>query len=223
MKPWMKRVDSNAMAAMRQLRCASLMVGASSAIPPRVVARMFMFVSYAAKSWAIQLVDALAGVRLEPVALEDRQRLRGVDEGKPELCCLLVWRALHHRAGIYGRCVLAGWDVDIGDRVSGLLLEHRFGLPCDTCVGAPLHQKQWCLTMVDMGEDCAAVGHLGLVDRVGERCPPAFFSDASICLAIPSNSGLGMARRTSGFPRSARPVTCAGLPLGTIIVSVLVA
>src|SRR6266849_3126615 len=171
MKPWMKRVDSNAMAAMRQLRCASLMVGASSAIPPRVVARMFMFVSYAAKSWAIQLVDAVAGVRLEPVALEDRQRLRGVDEGKPELCCLLVWRALHHRAGIYGRCVLAGWDVDIGDRVSGLLLEHRFGLPCDTCVGAPLHQKQWCLTMVDMGEDCAAVGHLGLVDRVGERLP----------------------------------------------------
>src|SRR5882672_3076652 len=173
MKPWMKRVDSNAMAAMRQLRCASLMVGASSAIPPRVVARMFMFVSYAAKSWAIQLVDAVAGVRLEPVALEDRQRVRGVDEGKPELCCLLVWRALHHRAGIYRRCVLAGRDVDISNWVSRLLLEHRFRLPRDTRVGTPLHQKQWCLTMVDMGEGAAAVGHLGLVDRVGERLPPS--------------------------------------------------
>jgi len=45
---------------------------------------------------------------------------------------------------------LAGWDVDIGDRVSGLLLEHRFGLPCDTCVGA-LASETMCLTMVDMG------------------------------------------------------------------------
>jgi hypothetical protein len=28
MKPWMKRVESNAMAAMRQLRCPSVMVSA---------------------------------------------------------------------------------------------------------------------------------------------------------------------------------------------------
>src|SRR5258707_4305461 len=184
-KPWMKRVDSNAMAAMRQLRCASLMVGVSSAIPPRVVARMFMFVSYAAKSWAIQLVDALAGVRLEPVALEDRQRLRGVDEGKPELCGLLMWRALHLRAGVYGRCVPVGRNIDVGDRVSRLLLEHRFGLPCDTCVGTSLHQEQWRLTMVDMGEDGAAISHLGLVDRVGERLPASLLQRP---LDLPRNS-----------------------------------
>src|SRR3979490_912878 len=108
-----------------------------------------------------------------------------MDEGKAELCCLLVWRALHHRAGIYGRCVVAGWDVDIGDRVSGLLLEHRFGLPCDTRLGTPLHQKQWCLTMMDMSEDGAAVGHLGLVDRVGERLPPSLFQRR---LYLPRNS-----------------------------------
>src|SRR4030081_2361133 len=198
MKPWMTRVDSNAMAAMRQLRCASVMVGKSSAIRPMVIACVFMFISCAAKS-----CDSVgcrpAGVRLEPVALEDRQRLRGVDEGKPELCGLLVWRALHHRAGIYGRCVLAGWDVDIGDRVSGLLLEHRFGLPCDTCVGAPLHQKQWCLTMVDMGEDCAAVGYLGLVDRVGERLPASLLQRR---LDLPRDSlefGVGHGETDIGF------------------------
>src|SRR5260221_7310716 len=127
MKPWMKRVDSNAMAAMRQLRCASVMVGGSSAIRPRVVACMFMFISYATKP-CDSVGWRLAGVRLEPVALEDRQRLRGVDEGKPELCGLRVWRALHLRAGVYRRCVLAGRDVDISNRVSRLLLEHRFGL-----------------------------------------------------------------------------------------------
>src|SRR3982074_2743725 len=138
MKPWMRRVDSNAMAAMRQLRCVSVMVGASSAIRPRVVACMFMFISYAMKS-CDSVGRRLAGVRLEPVVLEDRQRLRGVDEGKPELCRLRVWRAAHHRAGVDGRCVLAGRDVDIGDRVSRLLLEHRFGLPCDTRLGTPLH------------------------------------------------------------------------------------
>src|ERR1700680_2887957 len=102
MKPWMKRVESNAMAAMRQLRCASVMAGACSAIRSRVVACMFMFISYAAKS-RVSVGWRLAGVRLEPIALEDRQRLRGVDEGKPELGCLGVWRTLHHRAGVYGR------------------------------------------------------------------------------------------------------------------------
>src|ERR1700692_5067614 len=107
MKPWMKRVDINAMAAMRQLRCASVMVGACSAIRSRVVACMFTFVSYVAKS-RDSIGWSLAGVRLEPVALEDRQRLGRVDEGKPELGGLLVCRALHLRAGVDGRCVLAG-------------------------------------------------------------------------------------------------------------------
>src|ERR1700731_1429136 len=161
MKPWMTRIESNAMAAMRQVRCASVMVGACSGIRSRVVACMFTFVSYVAKS-RDSIGWRLAGVRLEPVALEDRQRLGRVDEGKPELGCLLVCRALHLRAGVYGRCVLVGRNVDMGDRVSRLFLKHCFGLPCDTCVGTPLHQKQWCLTMVDMGEDGAAVGHLGL-------------------------------------------------------------
>src|SRR3979411_312656 len=103
----MRRVDSNAMAAMRQLRCASVMVGASSAIRPRGVACMFMFISYATKP-CDSVGWRLAGVRLEPVALEDRQRLRGVDEGKPELCGLRVWRCRPHRPGISGRFVLAG-------------------------------------------------------------------------------------------------------------------
>src|SRR6202795_4514599 len=170
MKPWMKRVDINAIAALRQLRCASVMVGACSAIRSRVVACMFTFVSYVAKSRG-SIGWRLAGVRFEPVALEDRQRLGRVDEGKPEIRRLLVWRALHHRAGVDGRRVLAGRDVDIRDWMSRLLLEHRFGLPCDTGLGTPLHQKQRCLTMVDMGQDGAAVGHLGLVDRVGERLP----------------------------------------------------
>src|ERR1700740_914648 len=114
MKPWMTRIDSNAMAAMRQLRCASVMVGACSAIRSRVVACTFTFVSCVAKS-RDSIGWCLAGVRLEPVALQDRQRLGRVDEGKPELGCLLVCRALDHRAGIDGRCVLAGWDVDMGD------------------------------------------------------------------------------------------------------------
>src|SRR5260370_42311972 len=93
MKPWMKRVDSNAMAAMRQLRCASVMVGASSAIRPSVVACMFMFISYATKPYD-SVGWPLAGVRLEPVALEDRQRLSGADEGKPGPCRLRRGRAL---------------------------------------------------------------------------------------------------------------------------------
>src|ERR1700738_817351 len=113
MKPWMTRIESNAMAAMRQLRCASVMVGACSAIRSRVVACMFTFVSYGAKS-RDSIGWRLASVRLEPVALEDTQRLGRVDEGKPKLGCLLVWRALHHRAGIDGRCVLAGRDVGLG-------------------------------------------------------------------------------------------------------------
>src|ERR1700738_4986712 len=184
MKPWMTRIESNAMAAMRQLRCASVMAGACSAIRSRVVACMFTFVSYVAKS-RDSIGWRLASVRLEPVALEDRQRLGRVDEGKPELGCLRVCRALDHRAGVDGRCVLAGRDVDIRDRVSRLLLEHRFGLPCDTRVGTPLHLKQRCLTMVDMGEDGAAVGHLGLVDRVGERLPPSLFQRR---LDLPRNS-----------------------------------
>src|SRR6202035_1595477 len=137
MKPWMTRIESNAMAAMRQLRCASVMAGACSAIRSRVVACMFTFVSYVAKS-RDSIGWRLASVRLEPVALEDRQ-----------------------------------------------LLEHRFGLPCDTGVGTPLHQKQRRLTMVDMGEDGAAVGHLGLVDRVGERLPPCRFQRR---LDLPRNS-----------------------------------
>src|SRR5260370_10737712 len=174
MKPWMTRIESNAMAAMRQLRCASVMAGGCSEIRSRVVACMFTFVSYVAKS-RDSIGCRLASVRLEPVALEDRQRLGGVDEGKPELGCLRVCRALDHRAGVDGRCVLAGRDVEILDRVARLLLEHRFGLPCDTGVGTPLHQKQRCLTMVDMGEDGAAVGHLGLVVRVVERLPPSLF------------------------------------------------
>jgi len=37
---------------------------------------MFMFALYAAKSGRSQLVDAVVGVALKPVALEDRQRLR---------------------------------------------------------------------------------------------------------------------------------------------------
>src|SRR5579859_3340396 len=105
MKPWMKRVESNAMAAMRQLRCASVMAGARSAVRPRVVA--YMSISYATTS-VDSVSGRLAGVRLEPVALEDRQRLRGVDEGEPELRCLWVRCALYHRAGVYGRRVLAG-------------------------------------------------------------------------------------------------------------------
>src|ERR1700680_1650684 len=99
MKPWMTRIESNAMAAMRQLRCAPVMVGACSAIRSRVVACMFTFVSYVAKS-CDSVGRRLAGVRLESVALEDRQRLGRVDEGKPERCGFLVWRALHHRAGV---------------------------------------------------------------------------------------------------------------------------
>src|ERR1700737_5237320 len=141
MKPWMKRVDINAIAALRQLRCASVMVGACSAVRSRVAACMLIFVSYVAKS-RDSIGWRLASVRLEPVALEDRQRLGRVDEGKPELGCLRVCRALDHRAGVDGRCVLAGRDVDIRDRVSGLLLEHRFGLPCVTRAGPPLHKKK---------------------------------------------------------------------------------
>jgi len=60
MKPWMKRVDSkrdggNAPVALRLAHGGRILSDS-----PRVVARMFMFVSYAAKSWAIQLVDAVA-------------------------------------------------------------------------------------------------------------------------------------------------------------------
>src|SRR5260370_1699650 len=97
MKPWMTRIESNAMAAMRQLRCASVMVGACSAIRSRVVACMFTFVSYVAKS-RDSIGWRLASVRLEPVALEDRQRLCGVAEGKPALSCRRGCGALHPRA-----------------------------------------------------------------------------------------------------------------------------
>src|SRR5580700_2351473 len=150
MKPWMKRIDSNAMAAMRQSRRASGVAGACSAMRVNVVADMSR--SYAIRSRG-SAGRCLAGVWLEPVALEDRQRLRGEDESKPEPRRLLVWRTLHHRAGIYRRCVLAGRDVDICNRMSRLRLEHRFGLPRDPCLGTPLHQKERCLTMVDMRED----------------------------------------------------------------------
>src|SRR5260370_27507654 len=213
MKPWMTRIESNAMAAMRQLRCASVMAGGCSEIRSRVVACMFTFVSYVAKS-RDSIGCRLPGVRLEPVALEDRQRLGGVDEGKPELRCLWVCRALHHRAGVYGRCVLAGRDVDIGNRVSRLLLEHRFGLPCDTRLGAPLHQKEWCLTMVDMSEDGAAVGHLGLVDRVGERLPASLLQRR---LDLPRNSlefGVRHGETDIGLPKIGQTCHVAGVALG---------
>ena len=70
---------------------------------------------------------------------------------------------------------------------------------CDTCVGTPLHQKQWCLTMVDMGEDGAAVGHLGLVDRVGERLPASLLQRR---LDLPRDSlefGVGHGETDIGF------------------------
>src|SRR6202043_3843352 len=209
----MTRIESNAMAAMRQLRCASVMVVTCSAIRSRVVACMFTFVSYVAKS-RDSIGWRLASVRLEPVALEDRQRLGRVDKGKPELGCLLVCRALYHRAGVDGRCVLAGRDVDIRDRVSRLLLEHRFGLPCDTRVGTPLHQKQRCLTMVDMGEDGAAVGHLGLVDRIRERLPPSLFQRR---LDLPRNSlefGVRHGETDIGFSKIGETGHVAGIALG---------
>src|SRR5260370_7596916 len=112
MKPWMTRIESNAMAAMRQLRCASVMVGACSAIRSRVVACMFTFVSYVAKS-RDSIGWRLASVRLEPVALEDRQRLGRVDEGKPELGCLRLCPSLTHRAAVHVRCALPHRNVRI--------------------------------------------------------------------------------------------------------------
>src|SRR5258708_30700858 len=105
MKPWMTRIESNAMAAMRQLRCASVMAGACSAIRSRGVACMFTFVSYVAES-RDSIGCRLASVRLEPLALEDRQRLGGGDEGKAELGCLRVCPALVHRRRRGGRLVL---------------------------------------------------------------------------------------------------------------------
>src|SRR5258708_8244647 len=120
MKPWMTRIESNAMAAMRQLRCASVMVGACSAIRSRVVACMFTFVSYVAKS-RDSIGWRLVSVRLEPVALEDRQRLGRVDEGKPELGCLRVCRALAPPAALHARPVLAGPPVYLPHPLSPLL------------------------------------------------------------------------------------------------------
>src|SRR5260370_7520417 len=114
------------------------MAGACSAIRSRVVAGMFTFVSYVAKS-CDSIGWRLASVRLEPVALEDRQRLGRVDEGKPELGCLRVCRALDHRARVDGRCILAGRDVDIRDRVSRLLLEHPFDFPSAPTPPTPFH------------------------------------------------------------------------------------
>src|SRR5271163_1869657 len=118
MKPWMKRIESNVMAAMRQFRCASVMTVACSAMRGDVIADMS--VSCAMKS-CDSVGRRLAGVRLEPVALENRQRRGGVYEGKPEPRRLGVRRALHHRAGVDGRCILGGWDVDMGNWVSRLL------------------------------------------------------------------------------------------------------
>src|ERR1700681_1603730 len=117
MKPWMKRVDINAIAALRQLRCASVMVGACSAIRSGVVACMFTFVSYVAKSRG-SIGWRLARGRLEAVALEYLQRRLRVDQEKPELGCLRVCRALDRRDCVDGRCVLVDRDVDIRDRVS---------------------------------------------------------------------------------------------------------
>src|SRR5271168_1620634 len=157
MKPWMKRIESNAIPAMRQLRCASLIAGACSPMPVIVIADMS--VSYAVRSGDSVGLGS-AGVGLEPVVLKDREGLWGVDEGEPQTRRLGVRRALHFRAGVDRRRVLAGRDVDMGDRVSRLLLEHRFGLPGDARLGAPLHEEEWRLAMVDVSEDRAAVGHL---------------------------------------------------------------
>src|SRR5260370_33658566 len=98
MKPWMKRVDSSAIAAMRQSPRASVWAGACPAMRPKVVADMF--ISYVTKEGG-SVGWRLAGVWPESVTLEDRQRRGRADEGKPELRRLLVWRSLHHRAGIH--------------------------------------------------------------------------------------------------------------------------
>jgi hypothetical protein len=74
---------------------------------------------------------------------------------------------LHLRAGIDRGCVLRGWDVDMGDRIADLLLEDRLRLPGHARLCASLHQKERRLSMMDLGQNRAAVGNLGLVDGRG--------------------------------------------------------
>ena len=97
----------------------------------------------------------------------------------------------------------------------------RHLLSGDTCIGQALHQEQRRLAMMDMGPRSAAVRHLGLVDRVDKRAATSLLQRLPVCRAMPSNSGFGMASRTPGLPRRARPVICAGLSFGTMIVNVL--
>jgi len=97
----------------------------------------------------------------------------------------------------------------------GLTLGTSLGCNCDHLRRRALASETIGLTMVDMVRIVLAVGHLGL-ETASRRS--ACRQTLQRRLDLPRDSlefGVGHdARRTSVFPRSARPVTCAGVAFG---------
>src|ERR1700756_149442 len=167
MKPWMTRVESRARAARRQTRWASVSADAWPADRSRLVAESVDVADMGASRFEMasgSIGRGGARVGLEAVALEDRQRSWRTDEREPEPSRVRMRRAVDRGTGIDRGRVLCRRDIDVADRMPGLLLEDRLGLPGHARLGAALHQKQRGLPMMDPGENGTAVGYLGRVD-----------------------------------------------------------
>src|SRR5487761_149331 len=193
MKPWTKRADGSASAAVVPTESTLVAVSARTVRPfPAVAIPLISVLLGKPRPKPGRISAALpARVWLESVSFEDRQRRWRADEVEPRPRRCRMRRTADHGAGVDCGRVVPGRDRHIRYRMARLFLEDRFRLPGDAGIRKTLKQKERCLPMVNMRENGDAVLHAGVVHLRFERRTAGFHER---CLDLPGDAFIGGVR-----------------------------